>query len=311
MKTKQTTNKAPVPYFSLSRNFSEDGELESADVYIFGDIKSQSGGLAGLFAPASDQDSYSLANQIASLPEGTPVTVHINSYGGEVAEGLAIYNVLKDRGNVTTICEGFAASAASLIFCAGSKRLMQPASLLFIHQASRIVEGNSDDMTKAAEDLKTITTAAANVYREAGVNVSGEELDSMLKAETWILPEDAVRMGFATGVQDAEDEKSDEPTNDALGSIMALVSAPKNSLGEIKVGVDMTELKDYTEELVSIGGSLAQYKDLLTLAAKALDTITKDPELYDKARAFALNFFDTNPEPAPAKGGNKGFFNLN
>ena len=62
--------------------------------------------------------SYGLVKQLKEIPEDAAITVHINSNGGEVKEGLGIYNALKGR-NVTTVCEGFAASAASVVFCAG------------------------------------------------------------------------------------------------------------------------------------------------------------------------------------------------
>lgn len=302
------TNNTPAVYFALSRNYTEDNQIESVDAYIFGDIASNRGGLAGLLQASSDQSSYDLATQLSDLPAEIPVTVHINSNGGEVKEGLAIYNVLKERGNVTTICEGFAASAASIIFCGGSTRIMQPASLLFIHQASMTAEGNSDDFEKAAEDLKIITAAAVNAYKEAGVNVSDEELSAMLKAETWILPEDAVRMGFATKVSD-EEENEKVPKNDAVRSFMAMVSAPKKAIGSINVSIEgIEELKALTE---SVEEQFENYQDLLTLASKALAGLEANPELYGKVKAFASTFFATNPTPNPAKVGNKGFFNFN
>lgn len=209
-------NNAPVPYFSISRNEEE----KSADIYIFGDITQRKGGIAGIFQPSSDQSSYDLANQVKGIPEDWEITVHVNSNGGELKEGLGIYNTLKTR-NVTTICEGFAASAGSVIFCAGAKRLMQPASLLFIHQAQMSANGNADDHQKAAEDLRIVTEAAVNAYKECGVKVDDEALMRMLRAETWITPEEAVTYGFATGI--CEQETDEVITNDAMRAVMAAV----------------------------------------------------------------------------------------
>ena len=105
------------PYFYTTVNRNKDtGIIESADIYIFGDIKEMEDGFEALFESPADTSSYELAVQISNIPMDAQINVHINSYGGEVKEGLAIYNVLKSRNNVTTICEGFAASAASLIF---------------------------------------------------------------------------------------------------------------------------------------------------------------------------------------------------
>ncbi|MBQ6318204.1 MAG: Clp protease ClpP [Lachnospiraceae bacterium] len=294
--TKTATAKAPVPYFSLSRNEEE----HSAEIFIFGDIASKRGGLAGLLQSKSDQSSYDLANQIAGIPEDYAITVHINSNGGEVKEGLAIYNTLKSR-DVTTICEGFAASAASVIFCAGKKRIMQAASLLFIHQASMIAEGNADDFRKASEDLEIITSAATAAYIECGLNIDEEELKKMMRAETWITPENAVKCGFATDIADSEE--SEEPTNSAMTSIMKAVTRKPNN---IEIG-----FKDgVVDEIKKMYDAVNTYGNALHVLNKIADAINDDPELVTRIKEFATSFIATNPTPNPAKVENKGFFNL-
>jgi ATP-dependent protease ClpP protease subunit len=299
-KTTETVKaKAPVPYFSLTRNEAE----HSVDIYIFGDIASNRGGLCGLLQSSSDQSSYDLANQVADIPEDYAITVHINSNGGEVKEGLAIYNTLKTR-NVTTICEGFAASAASVIFCAGKRRIMQPASLLFIHQASMVAEGNADDFRKASEDLDVITSAAIAAYIECGINISEEVLRTMLRAESWITPEDAVGYGFATEI--ADDEPDDEPRNDAMRSIMAAVTRKPKALGAINIGFE----DGVADELREFTNSVHSYAGLFDVLSRISAAMSEDPELVTRIKAFAASFIATNPTPNPAKVGHKGFFNL-
>lgn len=299
-KNKKTmTSSAPVPYFSIS-SCEED---KTANIYIFGDIAHNRGGLAGLFQADSDQSSYDLARQVQNIPEDYEIVVHINSNGGELKEGLGIYNVLKSR-NVTTVCEGFAASAGSVIFCAGKHRVMQPASLLFIHQASMTANGNSDDFAKASEDLKIITESAVAAYREAGINISDDELHRMLKEETWITPEDAVKMGFATQIADEDPEDEFEPRNDAMRSIMAAVTKGK----EVTQGREDTDIR---QELEEIKNSVESYRDIMEMAKSALSIISADQELVVKLKAVAHQVLATNPMPEPAKVGNKGFFNFN
>ena len=78
------------------------------------------------------------------------IEVHINSNGGAVSEGLAIYNVLKNsKAKVTTYCDGFACSPASVIFMAGDERVMNGASLLMIHDAWTYGQGNAAELRKA------------------------------------------------------------------------------------------------------------------------------------------------------------------
>jgi ATP-dependent protease ClpP protease subunit len=268
-----------TPYFTMKK--TED----SADIYIFGDIVPWKW-------DDSDTTSYDLATQIKALPEDTAITIHINSNGGDLKEGLGIYNVLKGR-NVTTICEGFAASSASVIFCAGSKRVMNAASLLFIHNASMLAAGTADDFEKAADDLRIITDAAKAAYREAGVNVSDVELDRMMDEETWITPADAVNWGFATEIAEADQNGI---RNDAMQAIMRAV-VPQDERKEDDAVVSMRELVDR-----------------LTAAVSALEshtiTNTADRENEAEAEAPAADPEEeaTTPTPAPAQVENKGFF---
>ena len=306
-KPKQTaanpTSNAPMPYFSLVRNSEE----QTADIYIFGDIAHNRGGLSGLLQANSDQSSYDLANQVAAIPEDYAITVHINSNGGEVKEGLGIYNVLKSR-NVTTICEGFAASAASVIFVAGKTRIMQPASLLFIHTAQMEARGNSDDFEKAAEDLRIVTAAAVAAYKEAGITVDDETLDGMLKAETWITPEEAVAFGFATQVAEPEEDEEGMIVNDAMRSIMAAVKRP-DSRSLMTVDLDLNDKDGALDVLKGFTAALEKHEDFIALATKVLELVNSDPALVSKLKAVASLVLATHPKPkAPASEGNTGFF---
>lgn len=202
-------------YYQLTQSGRE------ADVYIFGDITSWE-----WFE--SDVSSYTLARELFGLDVDT-INVHINSYGGEVAEGLAIYNMLKNHpAKVKTIVDGFACSIASVIFMAGDERVMNNASMLMIHNAWTYTAGNAAELRKTADDLDAITQGSVNAYLEK-INISEEDLKSMLDAETWILPEQALEMGFATSVI------STEQTNKAAASAhKALFSLLKNALQEAK-----------------------------------------------------------------------------
>lgn len=266
-----------TPYFTMKK--TED----SADIYIFGDIVPWKW-------DDSDTTSYDLATQIKALPEDAAITIHINSNGGDLKEGLGIYNVLKGR-NVTTICEGFAASSASVIFCAGSKRVMNAASLLFIHNASMLAAGTADDFEKAADDLRIITDAAKAAYREAGVNVSDVELDRMMDEETWITPADAVNWGFATEIAEADQNGI---RNDAMQAIMRAV-VPQDERKEDDAAISMRELVDRLTAAVSV------------LESHTI-TNTADPENEAEEPAADPEEEATTPTPEPAQVENKGFF---
>lgn len=192
-----------------------DAESGVAELSIYGDITS----FPWL---ESDVSAYDLSQEIAGL-DVERINVYINSYGGEVAEGLAIYNALKrHKARVKTVCDGFACSAASVVFMAGEERVMNSASLLMIHNAWTCAEGNAEELRKAAEDLEIISETAANVYRER-VSIGDAELERLLAEETWIKPADALAMGFATVIQGQEKAKA--PSQSARKLVFDLLTA--------------------------------------------------------------------------------------
>lgn len=166
----------------------------SANIYIYGDIVSWEW-------LESDVSSYTLAKEIEGLPDDIEtINVYINSYGGEVAEALAICNSLaRHKAKVITYCDGFACSAAADIFMIGDERIMSTASLLMIHNAWMLAAGDHNDLHKSADDLKTINDATVTLYMER-VNITEEELRAMMDEETWIGATDALEMGFATSI---------------------------------------------------------------------------------------------------------------
>ena len=199
-------------YFSLA------SAGRTADIFIFGDITSWEW-------LESDVSSYTLARAVQDL-EADQINVHINSYGGEVAEGLAICNSLKNHpARVRTVCDGFACSAASVVFMAGDERVMNPASLLMVHNAWTNASGNARELRKAADDLDVITSASVETYK-ARVNLSDGELAALLDNETWITPADAVAWGFATEV--LEEPQAETASQSARAAVFqALTAAEK------------------------------------------------------------------------------------
>jgi ATP-dependent Clp protease protease subunit len=177
-----------------------------AELTIYGDITS---------FPWFDGDvsANNLSRQLAELQNVSQINVYINSYGGEVAEGLAIYNALKRHpAKIVTYCDGFACSIASVIFMAGEERIMCNPSFLMIHDAWSFAAGNADELRKQADDLEKITTASVEAYM-ARCNLTEDELRAKMKAETWLTHTEAVEMGFATG--EAEMDESDQPSQNA------------------------------------------------------------------------------------------------
>lgn len=207
-------------HVETARYFMADRQEDTLEIVIYGDITSWEW-------LESDVSSYTLSKLITET-DAANIRVRINSYGGEVAEGLAIYNALKShKAQVTTVCDGFACSAASVVFMAGDTRLMNPASLLMIHNAWSRASGNAKELRKKADDLELISQTTASVYK-ASVNITDEELTAMLDEETWISPEDAVGKGFATGIiGQQETAKQQYSAREAVMS--RVLAAPKGN----------------------------------------------------------------------------------
>lgn len=184
----------------MNRYFSLFQKENTADIYIYGDITS--------WAWYEDEvSSYTLSKQLKELTDVDEINIYINSYGGEVAEGLAIYNCLKrHNAKINTYVDGFACSIASVIFMAGDNRYMSNTSLLMIHNAWTYTMGNADELRKQAEDLDTITQASINAYMDH-VNISEEELSNLLDNETWLDSSSALEKGFASELITVEDKQ--------------------------------------------------------------------------------------------------------
>lgn len=128
------------------------------------------------------------------------VTVIINSGGGDVWAGVAMYNALKELdARVTVRVDGLAASIASVIAMAGDEIIMSPGSNMMIHKASTWAGGNADDLAKTIEMLESIEGSIGQIYADrTGKTV--DEIQALLNAETWFTAQEAVDAGFADRV---------------------------------------------------------------------------------------------------------------
>lgn len=136
---------------------------------------------------------------------GEPVTVRINSGGGDVYEGIAILNTLRGyAGDVTVVVESIAASAASFIAVGvGGKVIARPNAEVMIHKAWTMLAGNADDIDKTKADLARQDVKIAGIY----AGKAGGALDdwlALMSAETWYTADEAVASGLVDEVQDAK-----------------------------------------------------------------------------------------------------------
>ena len=273
-----------------------------ADLHISGDITKGVQFLGMTFKNENDVEYNDVAEALKDLPDDvTEIAVHINSYGGEVAEGVAIYNALRSHNaNVTTICEGFACSIASVVFMAGDRRIMRDSSLLMLHNASMPANGDANAHRKAASDLDVITEISKTAYlNHATEELTAEKLSELMDAETWVTPEQALEWGLATEID--KPAESDEPSQSARALVMQTLTMPQRlaalpnppSMTEQQIEQVVTRLigsgpLDTTEEWLS---EISDFRDKLFTRMDELEQlITTTPKEPDP---------DPDPEPTP------------
>lgn len=226
-------------------NFRKLNEQET-ELYVYGDIRKKDW-IDSWFGTGKDvTEAFTLKDALAQID--TPeLTVRINSYGGSVSEGLAIYNLLSDfKGHLRTVVDGFACSAASVIFMAGKERIVPESGLLMIHNAWSKATGDSNAMKKAAEDLEKMTQPSVNIY-VSKTGLSEEKVKEMMDKETWITSKEAFELGFATNLEKNDSTKQSLESNYVCNLVHKLkVLEKSNQSYEEEVSQLKNQINEYT-----------------------------------------------------------------
>ena len=129
------------------------------------------------------------------------IVIRLNSGGGDVFEGIEIYNYLKSLSNHITIeVTALAASAASLVAMAGDKIIIRTGANMMVHEASTMAFGNKSDIQKTLNALTAIDTSIVDIYHDR-TGLDRDEIVNLITNETWLTADEAINKGFA-------DEKS-------------------------------------------------------------------------------------------------------
>lgn len=201
-----------------------NSKTRSADIIIYGDITRFAETLKRWYGDDENIAEVSARGIIKEINDldVDDINVYINSYGGEVAEALAIYSALKRHSaSVHTYCDGFACSAATIIFCVGDVRTMGTISMMMIHNAMTIGYGNAEELRKTADDIEKITQSSVEAYKLVS-NLSEDEIKEMMNRETWMTAQEALDYGFATEIAD-RDPDDEDPEQAAFMSIREAV----------------------------------------------------------------------------------------
>ncbi|WP_436894589.1 head maturation protease, ClpP-related [Staphylococcus pseudoxylosus] len=173
-------------YLQMNKKTQNKGEI-----YIYGDIVSSKW-------DETDVTAVDFKNELNQLGDVSEIDVHINSAGGNVFEGHAIYNMLKmHKAKVNIYVDALAASIASVIAMSGDTIFMHKNSFMMIHNSWIMTLGNSKDLRQTANLLDKTDQSSNNAYLDKATNLSEAELKQLLEAETWLTADEALEKGLA------------------------------------------------------------------------------------------------------------------
>lgn len=159
----------------------------------------------------TDDTAAYICSEIRYLSRNSkePLTLILNSHGGSISAGMAIYDTLNASGcEVTTVVEGMAASmAAFLATCAATKgrRFCQPNAEIMVHQPLGGVQGQASDITIAADHINSTKRKMTKIFADF-VNLEESKIKTLTDRDTWLSAEDALKMGFVDHVGDPMDD---------------------------------------------------------------------------------------------------------
>ena len=220
----------------------KNSSMTSADLYIYGEIVSSS------WATWDDEDKYpEEIREFLKEQEGKDLNIYINSPGGSVYAGMAIYNILKrHRGRKIVRVDGVAASIASVIAFAGDEIIVPKNAFLMIHKPWTAAAGNSTEFRKIADDLDAIEKGIISVYEEnlaEGVNI--EDIKQLVEEETWLNGDEAAKH---FNIQVTEEQRYAASAKD-LEFMARFKNVPKKVIETAKVADEYTENEKTVEKI--------------------------------------------------------------
>jgi len=186
--------------------FRQSTKPDMLDLYIYGYVEGDSYDWWNDTVIESETSANFFRSELAKYPDVKQINIFINSYGGSVYEGTAIYNQLRRHPAQKIVhVDGFACSVASLIAMAGDKVIMPPNTMMMIHNMWTCACGNAKELRKVAEDLDVMMASNRQAYLEkSGNKLTEEQLIDLLDNETYLTAAQCLAYGFADEIPEKE-----------------------------------------------------------------------------------------------------------
>lgn len=226
-------------------------EGNSAEIKVYGDIGDN------FWKDEEDKSVTSVADLEKFLTENknlATIDIYINSNGGSVFDGIAMYNMLKrHKAYKRVYIDGFACSIASVIAMVGNKVVMPKTSMMMIHNPWTIAMGNAEELRKIADDLDMMGDVIKNAYMSK-VNIDEDKLSELMNAESFLTAEQCFEYGFCTQVGD-ETDGSVQAVETALNQYENLYANKLANLESIKnaiKSIDETKSEEVAQEVETL-----------------------------------------------------------
>lgn len=253
------------------------------DMYIYDDVAAR-----GKFdwetwteMPSETSAKY-FRDKLSEIPADATINLYINSNGGEVKEGVGIYNQLKRHGaKVNGIVDGNAYSVAFLILMACDHKTMNLGTSALVHNMWTIVAGNAKTLRKEADDLDKLMESNRQIFLEAsGGKITEEKLIELMDAETFLTPDECLEYGFIDEVNRQQEEDPEDPDEDPEGDPTPDPEDPEDD--------DQEELKQLRADVIRMK---AQIEDLQQKVRKE-EPAPAEPMSKETVNSLVTKFFN-------------------
>lgn len=282
-------------YKAELKQAQEPEQKNSLDIHIYDVVQGDSYNFWTGETIESETSAKHVRNVLTENEDVENINIYINSVGGSVYEGLAIYNQLKrHKAYKTVYVDGMACSIASVIAMAGDKVIMPKASMLMIHNAWSCACGNAEELRKAADDLDVMSETLAQAYlAKSGGILAYDELKALMDKETIMPATQAHEYGLCDVVEDdtSAEDKAKAAVRNAMNSAMAMAMNRAHMMPEAHDEAEETAEEKAENESTVAENAQVENSDCAENAQTETESQEETPCDKNEALETFMNYF--------------------